>query len=127
MMASGLVFTTVVGKEWVGYLIFVACAFQMIAMFLVIARSCCYENNQDIVWSGNPASSKRSSSIPVDNSRDRRNNNGVGGQDFGANSPGYTAPTAKSTPTPKQESNQINEDAFGSDNPFGAPGVESFA
>ena len=139
-MASALVFMSVAGKEWVGILIFVTCGFQMIALFLVIARSCCYENNQDIVWSGNPASSsdsnnsrsnKRSSNVPVDNSRGRSNNNGGGGQAFGANSPGYTAPAAKSTPAPKQEasaSNQINEDAFGSDNPFGAPGgVESFA
>jgi hypothetical protein len=44
-----LVFLTVQEKEYVGILIFVAAGFLIVAMFLVIARSCCYDNNQDIV------------------------------------------------------------------------------
>tara|TARA_B110000091_G_C13490271_1_gene339946 strand:+ start:59 stop:550 length:492 start_codon:yes stop_codon:yes gene_type:complete len=40
MIAAGLVFMAVVGKEWIGILIFVAAGFEIAAMCLVIARSC---------------------------------------------------------------------------------------
>jgi hypothetical protein len=40
MIAAGLVFMAVPGKEWIGILIFVAAGFEIAAMCLVIARSC---------------------------------------------------------------------------------------
>jgi len=122
MIAAGLVFMSVPGKEWIGILIFVAAGFEIAAMCLVIARSCCYDNKPDMVWSGNPSSSSKSSNkrasraanVPVE----RNNGGGGGGQEFGGNSPGYSAPQASQ---PKTAPPVDDGAEFGSDNPFGAP------
>ena len=56
-----------------------------------------------MVWSGNPSSSSKSSNkrasraanVPVE----RNNGGGGGGQEFGGNSPGYSAPQASQPKT----------------------------
>jgi hypothetical protein len=134
MIASGILFMTPGAKlEYAGILIFIAAGFEYGAMLLVIARSCCYDNNQDMVWGGSSSNSSGSgnsrgaNTTPVSNPVS--NNSRSSGKEFGSAGPGYEAPAAaKSQPKKASNSNQLSEDAFGSDNPFGGPNVaESYA
>ncbi len=128
--AAGVLFTLPgLKKEWVGVLIFISAGMQYVAMILVIARSCCYGNNPEIIkgqvaraavkhqmGSAGGGSSKSRSST-----NSSRNSGAEFGNNTGSANPSYEAPAPTGSAAAANDPNQISEDAFGSDNPFGAP------
>jgi len=122
MIAAAILFLNVKGKEYAGYLILIGAGMEYVSMLLIIARSCCYADNQEKVWGGSAVTnnaqpravskgSRGANTTPVSNPV--KQNRDSGG-DFGGNQSAYKAPTASSQP-------KDTGDEFGSDNPFGSP------
>ena len=117
-------------KEWVGVMIFISAGLQYISMFLVVARSCCYGNNPQIIKGqvARAAVKHQMGSAGTGSGKSRggssssRNSGAEFGNNTGSANPSYEAPSpTRTAAATNDEHNQISEDAFGSDNPFGSP------